>query len=176
VTLKYEDITDWRLPIESTDIAQEIVRAQEDRDYVVKMRVHEGVKRLLKSLHSVHRIVIMTARKGSAGAEWAVEWLRRNGLPYDEVVQGPEARKSEHRADVLIDDYIGNIDEYLSNTDGVAVLVDQPWNRDRDTLAPVIGDGRLFVVKDLFELVMQLPDIIQQARKRSSVRAPESFR
>ena len=82
------------------------VRAQEDRNYVVNLRVHEGAKRLLKELHSVHRIVVMTARKG-AGAEWVAEWLQQKGLPYHELVQGAEARKSEHRADVLIDDYIG---------------------------------------------------------------------
>ena len=51
INLRYEDITDWRLPIANTDIAQEIVRAQENREYVLNMRVHEGAKRVLDFLH-----------------------------------------------------------------------------------------------------------------------------
>ena len=39
--------------------------------------------------------------------------------------------KSAHPTHVLIDDYVGNIDEYLSSSSGKAILVDQPWNRDR---------------------------------------------
>src|SRR5205823_11740962 len=114
--LTYADIIDWRLPIKASDIAQEIVRAQESKDYVLNMRVHEGARRVLAFLHRTHRLTIITARRGEAAATWTAEWLRKNNLRYDEVVGGNEARKSEHRTDVLIDDYIGNVVEFLTNT------------------------------------------------------------
>ena len=127
VALAYDDVTDWRLPIRDSDIAREIVRAQEDRTYVLAMPVHEGARRLLRFIRKTHRIVVITARKGNAAIPWTTEWLKNNRLVYDEVVAASEARKSNHRTDVLIDDFAGNIDEYLRSTKGVAVLVDQPW-------------------------------------------------
>jgi uncharacterized HAD superfamily protein len=89
------------------------------------MSAHEGAKRVLHFLYRYHRIVTITARKGDAGAKWTADWLNHNELPYHEVIPSTEAKKSEHRADVLIDDFIGNIAEFLANTDGIAVLVSQ---------------------------------------------------
>jgi 5'(3')-deoxyribonucleotidase len=173
VTLTYADISDWRLPIKGTDIAQEIVRAQQDREYVLGMRVHEGARRILDFLHETHRIVVITARQGEAATTWTAEWLRRNKLPYDDVVGGMESRKSEHRADVLVDDYIGNVVEFLTNTNGLAVLVDQPWNRDRSDLVPFVTTSRLFVVSNLLELRRLWPDVLATALARRMSRAQE---
>ena len=164
VTLAYADITHWRLPFKDSDIEKEILLAQQDRDYVVGMKVHEGAGRVLKFIRKTHRIAIITARRGEAGTPWTTEWLRKNGLPYDEVLASGEAKKSEHRADVLVDDFLGNIVEFLTNTKGVAVLVDQPWNRERDEVANYVKDGRLFVVSDLLELRMSWTEIVEKAR------------
>ena len=121
VTLTYNDITDWCLPIKDSDIKREILRAQEDRSYVLGMAAHEGARRLLKVVCKLHRVVVITARTGDAATLWTTEWLKKNNLPYDEVIASSESKKSEHRTDVLIDDFIGNIDEFLRNTTGVAV-------------------------------------------------------
>jgi uncharacterized HAD superfamily protein len=164
VTLGYADITDWQLPIKDSDIKREILRAQESREYVLGMRVHEGAKRTLAFLHKNHRLIIITARQGEAGAKWTTEWLQQHNLPYDEVIAGSEAKKSEHRTDVLVDDFIGNIDEFLTNTLGVAVLVDQPWNQERTNLERFINEGRLFVISTLFELRISWADIAEKAR------------
>jgi uncharacterized HAD superfamily protein len=166
VTLTYADITDWRLPIKDSDIAKEIERAQENRDYVLSMRAHEGAKRVLTFLHKYHRIVVVTARKGEAATAWTAEWLRRNNLPYDEVIGGTEAKKSEHQTDVLIDDFPGNVAEFLTNTVGVAVLVDQPWNREREAFDSFLKAGRLFIVANLLDLQMAWPDILKKAKAR----------
>lgn len=168
VSLMYADVTDWRLPIKDTDIAEEIVRAQSDRAYVLGMPAHDGARRVLTFLHKTHRLVVMTARQGEAATSWTAEWLDKNRLPYDEVASGREARKSEHRSDVLIDDYIGNIEEFLANTNGVGVLVDQPWNRKRETLDAFAREGRLYVVSDLFALRTAWPDIAARAQADSA--------
>jgi uncharacterized HAD superfamily protein len=164
VTLAYADVTDWELPIKSTNIAVEIVDAQTNREYVLGMAVHEGAKRVLTFIHELHRIVVITARKGDAASTWTAEWLRANQLPYDEVVAGSEAKKSDHRTDVLIDDYIGNISEFLTNTKGVAVLVDQPWNRKRESLDMFSNAERLFIVSNLLELRISWAEIEEKAR------------
>jgi uncharacterized HAD superfamily protein len=165
VTLSYADITEWELPIKNSNIAVEIVDAQRDHQYVLGMAAHEGAKRVLDYLHELHRIVVITARRGEAATKWTAEWLRKHGIPYDEVIASSEAKKSEHRTDLLIDDYCGNISEFLTNTKGVAVLVDQPWNRQRGALEEFVKSGRLFIVSDLLELRMTWPEISKKARE-----------
>jgi len=159
LSLTYDQITDWRLPIKNSDIAREIVAAQGDRHYVMKMRPHQGAKRVLKFLKRHHRITVITARAGQAGSGWTAEWLRKHKIPFDEVIASTEARKSEHRTDVLIDDYTGNILEFLMNSNGVAVLIDQPWNRNRKELEQFVNAGRLFIEPNLLRLRMDWPKI-----------------
>ena len=153
VALTYEEIVDWRLPIvgadRSSDIATEIVAAQGDRDYVLTMPVHEGAREMLDELRREFRVVILTARSGGA-LEWSVEWLKLNELPFDEIIGSREALKSEHGVDALVDDYLGNVDDFLRNAAGPAVLVDQPWNRaGRDQLAAYVAATRLETVTSL---------------------------
>jgi 5'(3')-deoxyribonucleotidase len=156
IALTYEEIVHWRLPIEgrdaTTDIATEIVAAQTDREYVLSMPVHAGARDMLEELRRKFRVVVLTARSGMA-LDWSVEWLRRNDLPFDELAGSAESEKSLHGSDALVDDYLGNIEEFLKNTSGPAVLVDQPWNRgERDTLAEYVTSGRLAVVNELVDV------------------------
>jgi uncharacterized HAD superfamily protein len=147
ITLTYDDVTHWRLPIGPTDIAKEIVAAQEDRDYVLTMAAHPGAREMLEALRERYRIVVLTARAGDA-LKWSVEWLHSNSLRFDEIVGSEEAKKSLHGVDALVDDYLGNVEEFLTNTSGPAVLVDQPWNRaGRDVVDEF--RGRVAVVTSL---------------------------
>jgi uncharacterized HAD superfamily protein len=160
LTLGREDITHWRLPVGDSDIAQEIERAQQNRNYVLRMRLHEGARSMLKALYWDNRIVLITARAAEA-KEWTQQWLYNHQLPHEELLNSKEEKKSVHGTDVLIDDYLGNVIEYLQNTEGVAILVDQPWNRERDDLRPLIDQGRAFVVSKLIEI----PAVIAQIKK-----------
>lgn len=145
--LKYEDIVHWRLPVGDTDIAKLIVAALADRDYVLSMPVHPGAVEMMRALGEHHRVVVLTARPEAARAA-TEEWLRQSGLVYDELAIAAEAQKSLHATDVLVDDYVGNLREYLTNTDGLGVLIRQPWNLDRDELTAWRG-SRLVEVDDL---------------------------
>lgn len=159
LTLRREDITHWRLPIDDSDIAQEIERALQNREYVLRMPLHEGARSMLRKLYRDNRLLLITARTPE-GKKWTQQWLYNHRLPYDEFLNSKEERKSVHRTDILIDDYFGNIIEYLQNTEGVAILIDQPWNRERDDLKPWIDKGRAFVVSKLIEI----PIIINQIK------------
>jgi len=164
VTLTYEDIVDWQLPIvgpeQSSDIATEIVAAQADREYVVTMPVHEGAQEMLEKLGRDFRIVVLTARSGDA-LEWSVEWLTMNRLPFDELTGSTEAMKSEHGVDALVDDYLRNAIDFLENTTGPVVLVDQPWNRaDRDSLSGYETTNRLRIVTSLSAVPPALAELM----------------
>jgi uncharacterized HAD superfamily protein len=164
LALRYEDITHWRLPIRvggvRTDIATEIVTAQSDREYVLSMPVHEGAREMLDELHGEFRLIVLTARSGDA-LRWSKEWLRLNSLPYDAIAGSEEAKKSLHGVNALVDDYLGNVDEFLTNTSGPAILVDQPWNRDDrdDVLNRAIH--RLVVVSNLRDVPGALAELLR---------------
>jgi uncharacterized HAD superfamily protein len=166
VELTYEDITHWRLPIQSarvsTDIATEIVAAQTEREYVLSMPVHPGARQMLEALQQDFRIIVLTARAGDT-LSWSAEWLRRNSLPFDEIAGSAEAKKSLHGADALVDDYLGNVEEFLMNTSGPAVLIDQPWNRaERDALASFVSAGRLATVSALNEVPPAITELFSR--------------
>lgn len=148
VSLTKNDVTDWRLPLANSDIAAEINKALLDPAYVLNMPTLPGAARLLNALFPHHEIVMVTARPDAA-IPFTRVWLERKGLAFDRIVSSGEMQKSLHGCDVLVDDYLGNVLEFLSNSEGVAVLVDQPWNRDRKELEPLISSGRAFVAASL---------------------------
>lgn len=160
--LRYEDITDWRLPLGNSDIAKEIGIALEDPEYVVGMPVHDGAREVVDGLYTRNRIVMITGRPPETRA-WTSQWLQNHGFTLDDVVNIKERNKSFYRTDVLVDDYIENIREYLMNTNGTAILVDQPWNRrDRRELDEWVRTERLHVV----ETIREVPAIIAELRAR----------
>jgi 5'(3')-deoxyribonucleotidase len=134
IELAWKDVTEFRLPLGETDLAREIELAQLDPDYLLEMPVHSGALALVEELRQNNRVVLITARPGSALA-LTKAWLDDRGFEFDAIINATEEKKSLYGADVLIDDYTGNIRDFLANTDGLGVLVDRPWNRrDRSTI------------------------------------------
>lgn len=149
IDLAWEDISEFRLPLGKSDLAQEISLAQQDQDYLLNMPVHRGAVELIKSLRQRYNVVVITARPNAARS-LTEHWLKEHGLDFDQVISATEARKSLYGADVLIDDYTTNIEEFLDRTNGLGILVDRPWNRrDRVNLSPWRNTDRLVIVESL---------------------------
>lgn len=158
ISLTRNDVTDWRLPLPNSDITVEINKALLDPEYVLSMPSLPGASKFLNRLFPRHEIVMVTARP-EAAIPFTRVWLERNGLAFDRIESSGEMKKSLHGCDVLVDDYLGNVLEFLSNSEGVAVLVDQPWNRRREDLKPLIESGRAFVAASLDSV----PDLVGKA-------------
>src|SRR5687767_5151291 len=78
-----------------------------------------------------------------------------------------EQKKSLYATDVLVDDYLRNLREYLRNTSGLALLIDQPWNRDRDEeIHTWIKEHRLQVLLSLVEV----PPIVEGGKEEDPTR------
>ena len=168
MTIRYDDVTAWRLPLGESDIAKEIALALEDPDYILSMPLHLDARECVDRIYDRNRVIMLTARPSHTKLH-TEQWLENHGFSYDKLVSAKEESKSFSRADVLIDDYIGNIREFLTNTDGVAVLVEQPWNREANgELLHWIEAGRLRVVKHLLEAV-GFVDEIRRGLLHSSV-------
>lgn len=149
IDLLYDDVKEWDLKIEETDMAQMIWDELKNRKYVLSMPLHRGALEAMNKLISHHKIVIVTARPPESDI-WTKQWLSKNKVPFDTYVNMKEGNK--HNIDVevsvLVDDYIMNIQGFLENSDGKAILFSQPWNQNLDHLKYYIDQGRLKVVKN----------------------------
>ena len=75
-----------------------------------------------------HEVLVVTAREETARAT-TERFLARNGIPHDALVMGA-SRKTGY--DVLVDDAPHNV--LMAAADGgLAILMDQPYNRDVPT-------------------------------------------
>ena len=166
VLLEYKDVTAWDLPVGSTDIKAAIVTSLEDEEYVLNMPVHANAAEAMRRMATANVVNVVTAR-GPQAAGWTQKWLERNGIVHDGLATFGDMEKSKHGADVLIDDYVGNCLEFLVNTkSGYAILVDQPWNRDRSPLERFAAERRFAVVADLGAAAI-IVDSLRRARAGS---------
>jgi 5'(3')-deoxyribonucleotidase len=155
LNLTYEQVIHWDLPFGDTSFRPAISRAMEDPSYVLQMPVHDGAPEMLVQLKERFLVKIVTVRPVEA-ITWTKDWLAANALAYDELVPAKEALKSRHGADALVDDYAGNIAEFLGHSDGIAILVDQPWNQNADELAPWLDGVRLRRLASLGDVAAHL--------------------
>lgn len=148
LAVAYEDVTHWDRPLGPSSFVPEIKRAMLDPEYVLNMPVHDGAAEMLSALRERYRVVLLTVRPPEAAVH-TISWLRANSLEYDDVQLTEAARKSEHGVALLVDDFPGNVAEFLSSTSGNAILVNQPWNRDPALLSSLSTDARLHRVTAL---------------------------
>ncbi len=151
IQLKYSDIAHWRLPIDRTTIADEIEDAQRFESYISNMPVHEGARQQLRELVKQNKIFIVTARHAECDP-WTIEWLLTNRICYDQYINSCKTSKDQHSLEVLMDDYVKNIKDFLTGTDGYGILFNRPWNQERTELKQWRKTGRLIIVKSWDEV------------------------
>jgi 5'(3')-deoxyribonucleotidase len=138
------DITDWEYTIEETNIKAEIERAEREREFVQHMPAIEGALEALSRLVQKYHITIATSRE-EVTDPWTREWLDRNGIRYDRLVNTRKDGKLLPDADILIDDYVPNINTFLRSVSQgrEAVLFAQPWNHDTTPIADLLQSGKV---------------------------------
>jgi 5'(3')-deoxyribonucleotidase len=164
IDLKYEDVNKWDLKIGDTDIEKIIMEEQKKKQYVLSMPAISGSQEGLNKLINKYKIAIVTSRTPESDC-WNQKWLKTNNMPYDFYFNSKEGNK--HNIDIdydlLIDDYLGNIEKYLENSDGKAIIFSQPWNQNREHLKQYLEQGRLVIAnnwKDVCLKVSQTMDSI----------------
>ena len=170
--LKYEDITEWKLPVNQSNIAEIIEEALEDESYILEMPLHANARKTIDRIGRKNNIFIITARQKES-EKWTKQWLFSNRVVYDKYINSRDVPKNAHSLDALVDDYLGHIREFLENTDGFAILFDQPWNHDRKVLKQWENSGRLFVTKGWNGVVNSIETIkgnVQQANNKPHIR------
>jgi 5'(3')-deoxyribonucleotidase len=159
VALEYEHIVHWDMPLGDTSFKPEIADAMRDPEYILGMPVHDEAPEMLAMLRQSYVIKLITVRPRET-LPLTRRWLDENGLVYNELVSAKEALKSAHAADALIDDYPGNLAEFLDRTDGVGILIDQPWNQDVAVLRPWLSGPRLCRITRLLDVPERLANLL----------------
>lgn len=122
--------------------------------FCANLSMYDGVKDAIETLRGYAHVVCVTAPYDSPS--WDQQrrhWLRDNlGFKKCEIVQ--TSGKHLIPADAFVDD---NIDYLLpwkdEHTDGVAIIWDQPWNRNFNEP----GYKRVYCWQDVIEIVKSLP-------------------
>lgn len=154
VELRYEDVTAYAHPIGDSHLGRLLWRAMEDEKFVVQMPAHPGAREMFAELATMGRVIIVTARPPVC-EPWTRSWVGEQGLTHHEFVLGEQAKKSAAGTDLLIDDYPGNLHEFVENTGGFGILVERPWNipaAERGVIDEMIADGRIVVARSLPEV------------------------
>jgi len=169
ILINYDQVTEWNLKIGDSSIDKEIELAMESRDYVISMRSHTGASEVINDLYEEHQIIIITSRPKET-ENWTKEWLIKEKIPFDKIETTRSGRKSLYATDILVDDYLGNVNEFLCETYGHVILVDQPWNRNREEIKHYIDEGRLYIVNSLSEV----PKIVRTIEARLKSKAQDN--
>lgn len=149
VQLSPDDIVVYDFDVaDGVKIGPIIWKAFDDEEFVGSMPVHTGATEMLTELAQLGQVLIVTARPPHT-TDWTHSWLSAHSLVFDELLISTEGGKSSCGADILVDDYLGNVIEFLENTTGSAILLDRPWNRDREVLAEALASGRTQVAASL---------------------------
>ena len=128
LNLTYNDIDDWRKKIKDTDIANLIIEAQRNDDYLLEIPLIDDSSEILSNLSPSYEIYILTARE-ICTKEATLIWLKSNNIIFDYFYNLKEENKQKIEVDIIIDDYKGNIEKYLnSHENSFAILYKQPWN------------------------------------------------
>ena len=122
----------------------------------------DGAKEFLDSLFYAGHVVSLLTARDNRHEQTTRLWLAANDLKYDNLEFGKIEQKSLHGTDILIDDYHGNVVEFIQNTDGRAILLLQPWNvKHLPELQLYIEKSRLFIAKKLYDVLQVIEDIDQ---------------
>jgi len=138
--LTKDDITQWDYKIADTNIKIEIENALLERDYVLSLPIIQGSKEGMKYLYQNHHVTVATARPKETD-DATREWVSSHFKYHDFCNTIGKSKDCVH-SDVLIDDYIPNIEEFTKNK-GVGLLFSQPWNRERKRLDNLIRESKV---------------------------------
>jgi len=138
------DITEWEYAFEGTNIKTEIIRAEREREFVLQMPPMEYAREALHILSKRFDVVIATSRE-SCTDSWSQEWLDKHRVPYQKFVNTGSQGKTLANADIIIDDYIENIEAFVRKgpPDRQAILFAQPWNHDTRNIADLLKSGKV---------------------------------
>ena len=139
--------TEWDISFEDwKDLFQEAVAAGL---WVRRSALISGAREALQALSDLEyhiRIVttrLVHARGFAMAASDTVVWLETAQIPYRSLaIIGPGDSKAHYEAQVIIDDYLPNVADFISVPGRLGIVFDQPWNQDTTSLTKQVHRAR----------------------------------
>ena len=137
--LTHADVTSWDLRSLDADADAAWHAINTSTSFCFDLCALEGAYDGLDSLRALGDVACATAPVlAGTWMHQRADWLLARGFEKRDIVFAED--KSWLMGDVLIDDRVENCLEWQArNPHGLAILFDQPWNRDNDTLVRACG-------------------------------------
>lgn len=123
---------DQALPRIDSSIKEEIVQRISDPHHILGVEPVENSVKAIQSLKREGHDIIIATHRDEETIPASIDWLKYNGIPFNEVQSTSEIGKASLRADLLIDDYPDHIRDF-ANSGRKAILFSQPWNKNFET-------------------------------------------
>lgn len=123
-------IRSWAEPLGDTDFLSEITTAlKEDPEWIKTMPLVAGARAGVQHLVQLGaRIIIVTGRPPEADPA-TKEWLTSKNIPFHDYINTSARGKKDLFVGFLIDDRPENLIDFVNSTEGIGVLLTQPWNK-----------------------------------------------
>jgi 5'(3')-deoxyribonucleotidase len=174
VELNKYDITDWEYPFKGANIRDEIEKAEREEQFVREMPLIKDATEALKVLSKKFDIVVAASREPLTD-RWSHGWLDAHGIPYTRLINTRSEGKALSGVDLLIDDYIGNIEEFVRKgpPGSQAILFVQPWNHDTRGITDLIASGKVRIAHSWQAVLALLGCGLSEAEPVKKVQTPK---
>jgi FMN phosphatase YigB (HAD superfamily) len=131
ITLPYEDQLTWGITLLRPEQVHACVQETHSEARVLAAEPYPGAVEAVRAWHEAGHFIHITSHRAVASHDVTERWLRRIGLPFDELYCSYDkiTRCREIGIDVLIDDSPVNLEGALDAGIVPATLL-HPWNRE----------------------------------------------
>jgi uncharacterized protein len=155
IELPYEEQFTWGITRLRPEQLALCIQESHSDERIIAGRPYAGAVETARHWHAEGHFVHVTSHRGSDRRDATDRWLRRIGLPFDDLHCSFDkvARCTELDIDLLIDDSPENLAEAIDQ--GIAAAtIRHPWNHDICEEEDVISAGNWFELKWLLEPVL----------------------
>jgi len=131
IALPYEDQVTWGITLLRPEQVRACVQETHTEARVLAAEPYPGAVEAVRAWHEAGHFIHITSHRATTSHDATERWLRRIGLPYDELYCSYDkiARCEEIGIDVLIDDSPENLERAMGVGITAATLL-HPWNRE----------------------------------------------
>jgi beta-phosphoglucomutase-like phosphatase (HAD superfamily) len=139
IALPYDEQLTWGITRLRPEQVRVCVEETHSEQLVLAAEPYPGAVETVSAWHASGHFIQVTSHRATTSRDATGRWLRRIGLPYDELYCSYDkvARCREIGIDILIDDSPVNLEEALDAGIRAATLL-HPWNRELCEIEDVI--------------------------------------
>lgn len=146
VKMTKDQIIAWDTAVGQIPFDQLILKYLQDPEFVLTMPVMEQARLGVDTIRKTNDTIVASSRPKET-ENYTVQWLKDN-FAFDarQFKNTTDSGKSRLKADLLIDDNIGNINGFVAaSKHHLAILFAQPWNTQRNGIRQMIKNKRIVV-------------------------------